>query len=53
MEDNTPAHNKDYHYLPQARLGFTEPEWPPDLPNLNPTETIWSKLKDKLKEILG
>lgn len=53
MEDNTSAHDKDYHDLPQARLGLTKLKWPSNSPDLNPIETIWSEMKDKVKEKLS
>lgn len=53
IEDNTPTHNKDYHDLPRTCLGFTKLEWPSNSPDLNPIETIWSEMKDKVKERLG
>lgn len=53
MEDNAPDHDKDYHDLPQARLGLTKQEQPSNSPDLNLMETIWSEIKDKVKERLG
>lgn len=40
MEDNTPAHNKNYHDLPQVRFGLSKLDWPVNSPDLNLIETI-------------
>lgn len=53
MEDNTPTYNKDYRNLPRACQGLTGLEWPCNSPNLNLIETIWSEMKNKVKEQLG
>jgi len=52
MEDNAPAHIHHYHNLPREQLGLKKLEWPASSPNLNPIETIWCEMKDRIKERL-
>lgn len=45
MEDNAPVHKKVC--IPaRADLGMITLEWPPNSPDLNPIENIWSYMKD-------
>jgi len=53
MEDNAPAHIHHYHDGPRRQLGFQKPEWPANSPDLNPIETIWCEMKDRIKGRLG
>lgn len=53
MEDNAPAHKHHYHEAAQEALGIKKIIWPSSSPDLNPIETIWSEMKDKIKEELG
>lgn len=54
MEDNAPDHKKYYHdSIPQWQLGLQKLEWPANSPDLNPIETIWTEMKDAVKERLG
>lgn len=53
MEDNAPAHIHHYHNLPREQLGLRKIEWPANSPDLNPIETIWCEMKDRIKERLG
>nr|AHE80945.1 putative transposase [Tuber indicum] len=53
MEDNAPAHIHHYHNIPRERLGLRKLVWPANSPDLNPIETIWTELKDKLMDQIG
>ena len=53
MEDNAPAHIHHYHNIPRERMGFRKLVWPANSPDLNPIETIWTELKDKLRDQIG
>ncbi|RPA88720.1 hypothetical protein L873DRAFT_870818 [Choiromyces venosus 120613-1] len=53
MEDNAPSHIHQYHDLPRERLGLRKLTWPANLPDLNPIESIWCEMKDRLRERLG
>ena len=45
MEDNAPIHKKVC--IPaRENLGMTSLDWPPNSPDLNPIENIWSYMKD-------
>src|SRR5438045_300486 len=45
MEDNMPVHKKVC--IPaQETLGMMTLDWPPNSPDLNPIENIWSYMKD-------
>ena len=45
MEDNAPVHKKVCIPV-RIELGMTILEWPPNSPDLNPIEHIWSYIKD-------
>ena len=45
MEDNAPVHKKVCIPARKA-LGMETLEWPPNSPDLNPIENIWSYMKD-------
>ena len=53
MKDNAPAHIHHYHNLPREQLGLNKLAWPANSPDLNPIETIWCEMKDRIKERLG
>ena len=45
MEDNALVHKK-VCILAREALGMMTLEWPPNSPDLNPIENIWSYMKD-------
>ena len=45
MEDNALVHKK-VCIPPREALGMETLEWPPNSPDLNPIENIWSYMKD-------
>ena len=45
MEDNAPVHKK-VCILVRDALGMQTLEWPPNSPDLNPIEHVWSYIKD-------
>src|SRR5438045_6308248 len=52
MEDNAPVHKKVC--IPaRTELGMTVLEWPPNSPDLNPIENIWSYMKDIIGKDYG
>ena len=53
MEDNAPVHIHYYHNISRERLGYRKLVWPTNSPDLNPIETIWTELKDKLRDQIG
>ena len=53
MEDNAPAHIHHYHNAPREKLNLQKLVWPANSPDLNPIETIWTEMKDLIKERLG
>jgi len=53
MEDNAPAHIHHYHNSPWRQLGFWKLEWLANTPDLNPIETIWCEMNDRITGQLG
>lgn len=52
-EDNAPAHIHHYNNIPRERLAYRKLVWLANSPDLNPLETIWTELKDKLRDQIG
>jgi len=53
MKDNAPAHIHHYHNATRGQLGLRKLAWPASSPDLNPIKTIWTEMKDPIKERLG
>src|SRR5690606_34797084 len=52
MQDNAPAHNAETTLRDLAARGVTIMDWPPFSPDLNPIETLWNMMKDKIGVVL-
>ena len=48
MEDNAPAHDSDYTNKERQQEGITKVEWPPNSPDFNPIEHIWTLMKKRI-----
>lgn len=53
IEDNASAYKHYYHTKAREELGLKKIIWPSSSPDLNLIETIWSEMKEKIKEKLG
>jgi transposase len=49
MQDNASPHTCPHNECEMARLGLNPMEWPTNSPDLNPIETIWFKMKQRIK----
>ena len=50
MQDGAPANRAKNTQDAEKKHGITRLEWPPSSPDLNPIETIWRIMKDKLED---
>ena len=48
MEDNAPAHNAFYTTREREKEKISKVEWPPNSPDFNPIEHIWTLLKRRI-----
>jgi transposase len=49
MQDNASPHTCPHTECELARLGLNPMEWPANSSDLNPIETIWFKMKQRIK----
>jgi hypothetical protein len=49
MQDNASPHSCDHTMREIARLGLEPIPWPANSPDLNPIETLWFKMKQRIK----
>ena len=48
MEDNAPAHDSDYTNCEREKEGISKIDWPPNSPDFNPIEHIWTLMKKRI-----
>ena len=48
MEDNAPCHNAYYTTREREKEGIAKVDWPPNSPDFNPIEHIWTLLKRRI-----
>ena len=48
-----PAHIHHYHNIPQERIRFMKLVWPGNSLDLNPIESIWTEVRDKVHDHIG
>jgi hypothetical protein len=51
QEDNAPCHNAQYAEYTRQELRFRRITHPPNSPDLNPIENVWSMLEDRLDKL--
>ena len=53
MEDNAPAHASNYINEERLKYGIVKVDWPPNSPDLNPIERIWTLIKSRIQKRRG
>lgn len=48
MEDSAPAHDSDYTNGEREKEGISKVDWPPNSPDFNPIEHIWTLMKKRI-----
>ena len=49
MEDNAACHNSDWTNQERELEGISKVDWPPNLPDFNPIEKIWTLMKRRIQ----
>ena len=53
MEDNAPSHSSHYTTWERQKEGISKVDWPPNLPDFNPIEHIWTLMKSRIQTRRG
>ncbi|RPA97195.1 hypothetical protein L873DRAFT_1771557 [Choiromyces venosus 120613-1] len=53
MEDNAPSHSSHYTTREREKEGILKVDWPPNSPDFNPIEHIWTLMKSRIQRRQG
>ncbi|RPA98886.1 hypothetical protein L873DRAFT_1686154, partial [Choiromyces venosus 120613-1] len=53
MEDNAPSHSSHYTTREREKEGILKVDWPPNSPDFNPIEHIWTLMKSRIQRRRG
>ena len=53
MEDNAACHNSDWTNQEREAEGIAKVDWPPNSPDFNPIEKIWTLIKRRIQRCWG